>query len=131
MTHDEMRRRLAEAMGWADMEEQSSGMITGQPPGQVDPDAFEEIPDPLEDDRDAALLRAWCLEQGWTVKSEHTPVALTIVNRAWPAVMVRVSRAPVVVSALVRHADEPDPCRRERLALCRAVLQAIEAGGEA
>ncbi len=130
MTDREMRVRLAQAMGWRDLRAGAVRTLSGVFPEQ-NILVRTEVPDPLESDRDAALLRAWCLERGWTVKSEHTPVALTIVNRAWPAVMVRVSRAPVVVSALVRHADEPDPCRRERLALCRAVLQAIEAGGEA
>lgn len=136
MTNHEMRVRLAEAQGWTDImvpgpRPRMGEDVTGMPPEGHRPGYYTELPDPLENDRDAAMLRAWCVGQGWTVKSEHTPVALTIVNRAWPAVMVRVSRAPVVVSALVRHADEPDPCRRERLALCRAVLQAIEAGGEA
>jgi len=36
-----------------------------------------------------------------------------------------------IADTRVEPAEEPDPCRRERRALCRAVLQATEAGGEA
>jgi len=85
-------------------------------------------PDPLESDRDAALLRAWCVGRGIEVYLDHAP------NRAgmWIAgcSLARPNSPPksrLLGMSNVLQQEEPDPCRRERLALCRAVLQALEA----
>ena len=77
----------------------------------------------------AARLRAWCVDRGWRVRIDLEPGYTWGGGEgygAWPAVEVMVSRAPVVEVVLVRAAEEPDPLRRERLALCRAVLHALD-----
>lgn len=129
MTHDEMRRRLAEAMGWMDIvtpgERPRMGEdVTGMPPEGHRPGYRTEIPDPLESDRDSALLRAWCAERGWRITCCHDEGA------AWWRVSDLRCQGPRAES-MVDAKEEPDYCRRERLALCRAVLQVVEAGGEA
>ncbi len=71
MTHDEMRRQLAWAQGWTEITTGSDGDLYGSPPGTADPDEWDTVPDPLESDRDAALLRAWCAEQWWCITCCH------------------------------------------------------------
>jgi hypothetical protein len=118
MTDHEMRIRLAEAMGWTDLDWYSRpGWITGLPPGDRPRD---HVPSPLEFDTDAARLRAWCVERGWMVilACDKDGASATILETE-PSGNGHVS--PSI---------EPDPLRRERLALCRAVVQALEAGGE-
>lgn len=127
---NEMRRQLAWAQGWTEITTGSDGDLYGSPPGTADPDEWDTVPDPLEDDCDAALLRAWCVERGWTVRTDNEPASEWVHGGAWPAAHVKVVRAPIVESSLVREREEPDPCRRERLALCRAVLAVLEAGGD-
>ena len=135
VTDHEMRQRLADAMGWADMYESGHGMLFGtEPAADLGYDAPRRVgimaPDPLNSNNDAALLRAWCVGQGIEVYLEHAP------NRAgmWIAgcSLVRPNSAPksrLLGMANVLQQEEPDPCRRERLSLCRAVLEALEAGG--
>ena len=123
MTEHEMRIRLAEAMGWTEIR-------TCKIPDQVwgiDPDGNAgTIPNPLESDRDAARLRAWCVGRGWMVVlacDAHGATAKILENDPWG-----------IGNEHVLPSEEPDPCRRERLALCRAAVQALEAidaGGEA
>jgi hypothetical protein len=124
MTHDEMRRRLAEAMGWTDLYDSAYGMLWGtEPATDLGYDAPRRVgiavPNPLEDDRDAARLRAWCAAQGWRITCCHDEGA------AWWRVSDLRCQGPRAES-MVDAKEEPDYCRRERLALCRAVLRAIE-----
>lgn len=93
------------------------------PPEGHRPGYRRPVPDPLESDRDAIILRAWCVEQGWRITCCHDEGA------AWWRVSdlrCRGPRAEAVVDAKEAH----DYCRRERLALCRAVLEVVEAGGD-
>ena len=123
MTHDEMRRQLAWAQGWTEITTGSDGDLYGSPPGTADPDEWDTVPDPLEDDCDAARLRAWCVGQGWRITCCHDEGA------AWWRVSDLRCRGPRA-EAMVDAKEEPDYCRRERLALCRAVLAVVEAGGD-
>jgi hypothetical protein len=129
MTDHEMRIRLAEAMGWTDLYDSAYGMLWGtEPATDIGYDAPRrvgiEVPNPLESDRDAALLRAWCAGRGWRITCCHDEGA------AWWRVSDLRCQGPRAES-MVDAKEEPDYCRRERLALCRAVLQVVEAGGEA
>jgi hypothetical protein len=122
MTHDEMRRQLAWAQGWTDITTSSDGDLYGSPPGTADPDEWDTVPDPLEDDSDAALLRAWCAGRGWRITCCHDEGA------AWWRVSDLRCQGPRAES-MADAKEEPDYCRRERLALCRAVVQVIEDAG--
>ena len=135
MTDHEMRIRLAEAMGWDDIYESSPipGVLRQygtEPAGALGYDATRrvgiEIPDPLNNDTDAARLRAWCVGRGWEVEAwgdpYHAMLGLHRIGRGEDSLYRRVTLA----ECRVWHEDEPDPCRRERLALCRAVCQALE-----
>lgn len=130
MTHDEMRRRLAEVMGWhsirtsvsnaydADGYQYQSCKMWGAAPG-ARPESNMHVPNPLESDRDAARLRAWCARRGWRITCCHDEGA------AWWRVSdlrLRGLRGEATVDAK----EEPDYCRRERLAFCRAVLAVLE-----
>ena len=118
MTDHEMCVRLAEAMGWTDIQTSRSGQTHG-----IDPDGNAgTIPNPLESDRDAARLRAWCVGQGWECNLFHGSEE----GAVWTGSCVW-DRRHAIHRAYVYHTEEPDPCRRERLALCRAVVQALEA----
>lgn len=121
MTHDEMRRQLAWAQGWTDITTGSDGDLYGSPPGTADPDEWDTVPDPLEDDSDAALLRAWVAKQGWAIRSTIHPL--------WAVSAIHTTglRHARIGTCTVLAQTEPDLCRRERLALCWAVLKAIEA----
>lgn len=122
MTEHEMRIRLAEAMGWTDIGTASSGQVWG-----IDSRGDSgTVPNPLESDRDAARLRAWCVGRGWMVilACDEDGASATILE----------TEPSGIGNEHVSPSIEPDPLRRERLALCRAVLQALEAidaGGEA
>lgn len=126
MTDHEMRIRLAEAMGWTEIRAPQgiyadwSGRIPGAPPIRA------QLPDPLGFDDDAARLRAWCVGRRWMVilACDEDGASATILE----------TEPSGIGDGHVSPSIEPDPCRRERLALCRAVVQAleaIEAGGEA
>lgn len=134
MTEHEMRVRLAEAMGWTDLDWYSRpGWITGLPPGGRPRD---HVPSPLEFDTDAARLRAWCVGQGFSLQI----IITTDLGPDAAGVRVRVYKPDPdlsydysIAESWVWQQDEPDPLRRERLALCRAVVQALDAtdaGGE-
>ena len=134
MTDHEMRIRLAKAMGWTEIEENGYGDLVGMPP---DDNCREPLPDPLEFDTDAARLRAWMVGQGFSLQI----IITTDLGPDAAGVRVRVykpdpdlSRDYSIAESWVWQQDDPDPLRRERLALCRAVVQAldaIEAGGGA
>ena len=120
MTDIEMRIRLAEAMGWTDL--QFRGLRGDRLTG-LNRDGFRRnVPNPLDSDHDAALLRAWCAEQGWRITCCHDEGA------AWWRVSDLRCQGPRA-EAMVDTKEEPDYCRRERLALCRAVLAVVEMGG--
>ena len=127
MTHDEMRRRLAEAMGWMDIvtpgERPRMGEdVTGIPPEGNRPGYRTEIPDPLESDRDAARLRAWCVGQGWNVELNCYPdLAVVSIYSADDELL-----AQAWVGATADFANLSN-AQRERLATSRAVARAIEA----
>lgn len=125
MSDHEMRVRLAEAMGWTDLDWYfRPGWITGLPPGGRPRD---HVPSPLEFDTDAARLRAWCVGKGWECNLFHGSEE----GAVWTGSCVW-DRRHAIHRVYVYHTEEPDPCRRERLALCRAVVQAldaVEAGG--
>lgn len=132
MTEHEMRIRLAEAMGWDDIYESSPipGVLRQygtEPAGALGYDATRrvgiEIPDPLNNDTDAARLRAWCVGRGWDVEFTVSP---GVIDRFGPRVLVSIAGG-WTLQVCVLGPEEPDPCRRERLALCRAVCQALEA----
>ena len=72
----------------------------------------------LESDRDAALLRAWCVGQGGVVELRC--------DRHMAVGTVRDYVVVVLGQGVAQASEERDPCRRERLSLCRAVLQALE-----
>ena len=135
MTDHEMRQRLAEAMGWTDLETVSPcgrmrGLWGSEPAGWFCPGSPARsgiiAPDPLEDDRDAARLRAGCVEQGWNVALNCYPdVAVVSIYSADDEFL-----AQAWVGATADFADL-STIQRERLAMGRAVARAIEAGGEA
>ena len=138
MTDHEMRVRLAEAMGWTDLKPLSPcgrmrDLWGTEPAGWFAPGSRARAgiiaPNPLESDSDAARLRAWCVGQGWECNLFHGSEE----GAVWTGSCVW-DRRHAIHRVYVYHTEEPDPCRRERLALCRAVVQAleaIEAGGEA
>ena len=76
----------------------------------------------MPDDRLARHFGAWCAEQGWRITCCHDEGA------AWWRVSDLRCQGPRA-EALVDANEEPDYCRRERLALCRAVLAVVEMGG--
>lgn len=118
MTEHEMRIRLAEAMGY-----HRCTKYRGSPSAPwMGPDGAyaSTIPNPLDDDRDAALLRAWCVGRGWYLRACHDEGA------AWWEVSDLSSCRGPRGDCMVRAPEEPEPCRRERLALCRAVLQILD-----
>lgn len=131
MTNHEMRIRLAEAMGWTEIRDPLPPIWLGEDTTGMPPEGHRSccrgaIPDPLEEDDDAARLRAWCVERGWEVEAwgdqYHAMLGLHRIGRDEDSLYRRVTLA----ECRVWHEDEPDPCRRERLALCRAVCQALE-----
>jgi hypothetical protein len=119
MTDHEMRIRFAEAMGWTEIRDIPAGGLVGVPPGGGG--ALTPLPNPLESDSDAARLRAWCVGRGWRLSGCHDEGA------AWWEVSYLSSCRGPRGDCMVRAAEEPDPLRRERLALCRAVVQALDA----
>jgi len=127
MTDQEMRQRLAEAMGWTDIQ---TSKISGQTHG-IDPDGNAgTIPNPLDNDSDAAALEVWC------VTTRPWCAGLTIiVDPARVEVCVDTYEGDPDAESVVVHQDtEPDPRRRRRSALCWAICRALddpEAGGEA
>ncbi len=135
----EMRIRLAKAMGWhnirtsasnaydADGCQYQSHKVLGAAPG-ARPESNMHVPNPLESDRDAALLRAWCVAQGWYLDLRAMPDCLDRLGpRTGCTVTVRYEQ-PVKAGMYWAYAsEEPDYCRRERLSLCRAVLAVLEA----
>lgn len=129
MTDHDLRIRLAEAMGWTDVREPQDPVQMGDDTTGIPPEGHRSgyrrpIPDPLESDRDAIILRAWCAGQGWRITCCHDEGA------AWWRVSDLRCQGPRAES-MVDAKEEPDYCRRERLALCRSVLAVLEAGGEA
>jgi len=145
MTEHEMRIRLAEAMGWTDLGPVSPCIrphcLWGtEPAGWFAPGSRARAgiiaPNPLESDRDAARLRAWCVGMGWDVSIHLRPT--TAQEDGWHSVTI-TELTPCggwreIGIGEGGPFDASDPLRRERLALCRAVVQAleaIEAGGEA
>lgn len=127
MTDHEMRVRLAEAMGWTDLDWQSRpGWIIGQDP---ESGLRDHVPDPLEDDADAARLRAWCVRQGWELEVQHR-----LRTDLWEARVIVHDVASRQIAASTIDCTWNNLLRRERLALCQAVIQAldaVEAGGGA
>jgi hypothetical protein len=127
MTDHEMRIRLAEAMGWTDIRDIPAGGPVGVPPGGGG--ALTPIPNPLDNDADAARLRAWCVGRGWDMSIHLRPT--TAQDDGWHS--VTVTELPVcggwreIGIGVAAPEDEPDPLRRERLALCRAVVRALDA----
>lgn len=117
MTDHDMRKRLAEAMGWTNVH-MDYGNLVGMRPDHHGSRCWY-APDPLNNNNDAALLRAWCVGQGWSIETRHTR-GPSMASIAW-------TPDGDEHFCIVADTEEPDPCRRERLALCRAVLQAIEA----
>lgn len=125
MTDSEIRQRLAEAMGWMDLRAGAVRTLSGVLPAQ-NILVRTEVPDPLESDRDAALLRAWCLEQGWNVELNCYPdLAVVSIYSADDEFL-----AQAWVGAIADFADL-STIQRERLAMGRAVVRAIDAGGAA
>lgn len=126
MTDHEMRIRLAEAMGWTDIQTSRSGQTHG-----IDLDGNAgTIPNPLDNDSDAAALEVWC------VTTRPWCAGLTIiVDRLWVEVCVDTYEGDPDAESVVVHQDtEPDPRRRRRSALCWAICRALddpEAGGGA
>ena len=139
MTDHEMRIRLAEAMGWTDLKPLSPcgrmrDLWGTEPAGWFAPGSRARpgiiAPDPLESDADAARLRAWCVGQGFSLQI----IITTDLGPDAAGVRVRIykpdpdlSRDYSIAESWVWQQDEPDPLRRERLALCRAAVQALEA----
>lgn len=146
MTDHEMRVKLCEAMGWTDLKPVSPcgrmrDLWGTEPAGWCYPVSLPRTninaPNPLAYDDDAARLRAWCVGRGVSLQI----IITTDLGPDSAGVRVRVykpapdlSRDYSIAESWVWQQDEPDPLRRERLALCRAVLQAldtVDAGGEA
>lgn len=131
MTDLEMRQILARAMRWE--------MVSRDYDDGFSPDdhtwTLHPLPNPLESDRDAALLRAWLVGQDIEIEawsdSYHAMVGLHRRRRRSSDGLYRRYTLAEPIEHAVRASEEPDPCRRERLALCRAVLQAIDAEGDA
>ena len=124
MTDHEMRIRLAEAMGWTDIQ---TSKISGQTHG-IDPDGNAGmIPNPLESDRDAARLRAWCVGKGWNVTVCHHIVDCRCA--VWPRGVPLYGFKGILGLSAVRIDEESDPCSRERRVTCEAVIQALNVEG--
>lgn len=116
MTDHELRIRLAEAMGWTDIQ---TSKISGQMHG-VDPHGnIGSVPNPMDNDRDAANLEAWCVDRGWVVRYTVEAVA------SWCGLNRSVKDDTPEYSASVYHDEEPDSRRRRRVSLCRAALQTL------
>ena len=137
MTDHEMRVRLAEAMGWKDLETMSPcgrmpGLWGTEPAGWFAPGSRARpgiiAPNPLEFEPDAARLRAWCVGRGWDVSIHLRPT--TAQEDGWHSVTI-TELTPCggwreIGVGVAAPTDASDPLRRERLALCRAVVQALE-----
>lgn len=119
MTDHEMRICLAEAMGWTDIRDIPAGGLVGVPPGGGG--ALTPLPNPLEDDSDAARLRAWCVGQGWELEVQHR-----LRTDLWEARVIVHDVASRQIAASTIDCTWNNPLRRERLALCRAVLRALD-----
>lgn len=126
MTDHEMRIRFAKAMGWTEIRDIPAGGLVGVPPGRGG--ALTPIPNPREDDADAARMRAWCVGQGWNVTVCHHIVDCRCV--VWPRGVPLYGFNGIIGLSAVRINEESDPCSRERRVTCEAVVQAPEAGGE-
>lgn len=127
MTDREMRQRLAEAMGWMDLRAGAVRTLSGVLPEQ-NILVRTEVPDPLERDQDAALLRAWCVAQGWCLDLRAMPDGLDGLGpRTRCTVTVRYEQPVKAGTNWAYVSEEPDYCRRERLALCRSVINTLEA----
>jgi hypothetical protein len=140
MTDHEMRIRLAEAMGWTDLGPVSPCIrphcLWGtEPAGWFAPGSRARAgiiaPNPLESDRDAALLRAWCAGRRLCVVVDHRGdtncCIVNVYRRVWADSADRRNHPAGHCLGAWSSFDEPDPLRRERLALCWAVVQALEA----
>jgi hypothetical protein len=128
MTEHEMQIRFAKAMGWTEIRDIPAGGLVGVPPGGGG--ALTPIPNPREDDADAARLRAWCVGQGWNVTVCHHIVDCRCA--VWPRGVPLYGFKGILGLSAVRINEESDPCSRERRVTCEAVIQAldtIEAGG--
>lgn len=107
---------LAVAQGWTDIQ---TSKISGQMHG-VDPDGNSgSVPNPMDNDRDAANLEAWCVDRGWVVRYTVEAVA------SWCGLNRSVTDDTADYSASVYHDEEPDSRRRRRVSLCRAALQTL------
>lgn len=127
MTDHEMRVKLCEAMDWTDIQtSRVSGQVTG-----IDADGNAgTIPNPLDNDSDAAALEVWCV----TTRPWCAGLTIVVDARSVEVCVDTYEGDPDIESVVVHQDTEPDPGRRRRSALCRAVLQAldtVDAGGEA
>jgi hypothetical protein len=124
MTDHDLRIRLAEAQGWTDImvpgpRPRMGEDVTGMPPEGHRPGYRTELPDPLEDDSDAAQLRAWCVAQGWNVVLNCYP-DLAVVS-------VYSADDEFLAQAWAGTTEDLSTIQRERLATSRAVARAIQA----
>lgn len=118
MTEHEMRVRLAEAMGWTDIQTSRSGQTHG-----IDPDGNAgTVPNPLDNDRDAAALEVWCV----TTRPWCAGLTIVVDARSVEVCVDTYEGDPDIEPVVVHRDTEPDPRRRRRLALCWAVVQALE-----
>ncbi len=120
MTEHEMRQRLAEAMEWTEIRDIPAGGLVGVPPGGGG--ALTSVPNPMEDDTDAAALEVWC------VTTRPWCAGLTIiVDPARVEVCVDTYEGDPDAESVVIHRDaEPDPRQRRRSAVCWAIAYALE-----
>lgn len=118
MTDHEMRVRIAEAMGWTEIEENGYGDLVGMPP---DDNCREPLPNPLDDDTDAARLRAYFGNHGWRFRITHKAD-----ERGTHAHCAFRLDDPIAFGGCTVFSDEdPDYNARERRATCVAAVRAL------
>lgn len=131
--YEEMRRGLAEAMGWRNIEEawpESPELQAkyprvvwwGRPP--AGPDALDTIPDPLHRAEDAEALEAWLVGQFHVFTEANRD--FYSVRVAGPFIRDDGSDEYLDVDGVVGATDEPNPALRRRQALVLAAWQAVQ-----
>lgn len=124
MTEHEMRVRLVDAMGWTDIQTSRSGQVHG-----IDPDGNAgTVPNPLDNDYDAATLEVWCV----TTRPWCAGLTIVVDARSVEVCVDTHEGDPDAESVVVHQDTEPNPWRRRRSALCWAICRALddpEAGG--
>lgn len=120
--YDDIRRGLAEAMGWRVAENPATG-FWWHAPGEEHTRFCHEIPDPLNNAEDAEALEAWLLHPGRG--------GYYVRHSAWATTVAPVLRMkPPKPWVRIRHREEPDGAKRRRMAIILAAWKLLQQAGD-